>query len=454
MPSDSTIGRLRWLGTRRRFLNLTLTGGAFAAVAPSLLSARSPSKKLNLGFIGVGGQGAVNLEAGSSENVAALCDVNETVLASAARKYPHARRYVDYRKMFEDSARLDGVVISTPDHTHALAVMLALKRKLHVYCETPLAHSVWEARMIAQAYERARVATQMGNQFHSCENYRRVVELIWHGVIGPVREAHVWVSHTFGWRPAAGGGTDGDTGIQKRPAEGEPPPKELHWDLWLGPAPERPFHSAYYPSPNWQRWWDFGGGTLAALGGQWLDLVYWALKLNQPRTISAYGPPPNEDLAPASMSANYFFGVRSDMPSLKVSWHQGLNKPPILQKGKIPSWENGVLFVGDEGMLLADADKYILLPEENFRGFKPPQPSIPAPKSHFAEWIEACKEGKPTGCNFDYASTLTEIIQLANVAYRVGKMLQWDPVNLRATNCPNAESLIINNFRKGWELPL
>jgi predicted dehydrogenase len=436
--------------TRRRFLQST---AGLVLGAPAFLRAKSPNEKLNIAVIGCGGRGAANLGSVSSENIVALCDVNEKNLAAAAVKHPDARKYTDFRKLHDAMNDIDAVVVSTTEHTHAFATLPAIKAGKHVYCEKPLAHSVWEARIVGDAARAAKVATQMGTQIHAEKNYRRVVELVQSGAIGPVREAHVWVSRAWGWQSDEDAKKHGDiVSVRERPADSSPIPAGLDWDLWLGPAPERPFNEVYFPGPKWYRWWDFGGGTMSDLGSHWNDLPFWALKLRHPLTVEASGPPVHAELAPASTSVTYEYGARGDMPPVKVTWHQGEAKPGIWTEGGIPKWNDGVLFIGVKGMILSDYMKHTLLPEEQFRNFTRPEPFIPDSIGHHAEWIDACKTGKPTTCNFDYSGALTEANNLGNVAYRVGKKVTWDPVKLEATNAPEAARIIRREYRHGWKL--
>ena len=232
----------------------------------------------------------------------------------------------------------------------------------------------------------------------------------------------------------------------------DPIPANLNWDLWLGPAPKRAFNNIYFPGPKWYRWWDFGNGTMSDLGSHWNDLPFWALDLDFPKTIEASGPAPHPEIAPASMQATYEFGPRGDRPAVNMTWYQGANKPALWKEKKIPQWGSGVLFVGDKGMLLSDYGKHTLLPEEQFQDFERPEPYIPKSKGHHAEWIHACKTGAPTTCNFEYAGLLTEANHLGNVAYRVGKKLEWDAENLQCPNAPEAEPLIRRKYREGWSL--
>ena len=335
------------------------------------------------------------------------------------------------------------MVVSTTEHTHAFATLPALRLGKHVYCEKPLTHNVYEARVIREAAAKAKVATQMGTQIHAGENYRRVVELIQTGAIGPVNAVHVWVGRAWGRQSAEAAKRNGDiVHVEERPAGSEPVPAGLDWDLWLGPAPARPYHGVYFPGPKWYRWWDFGNGTMSDLGSHWVDLPFWALKLDAPRTIQAFGPPPHPEIAPASMHVVYQYGARGDMPPVQVSWYQGEDKPQPWLDGTIPKWDSGVLFVGAKGLLLSDYSRHSLLPEKEFRDFKPPEPFLPKSLGHHAEWIHACKTVAPTTCHFEYAGRLTEANHLGNVAYRVGKTLEWDAARLTATNAPEAERFL------------
>jgi len=438
---------------RRRFLAAGAAAGTLA-MAPAIVSARSPNEKLNIAIIGCGGRGGANLKSVESQNIVALCDVSEPNLARAAKRHPKARKVVDFRKLYDHAGEFDAVVVSTCEHTHAFATLPALQLGKHVYCEKPLTHNVWEARVIREAAAKAKVATQMGIQIHSRENYHRVVELIQSGAIGPVHEAHVWVSRAWGWQPSAEAARRNRdiVFVQKRPEQSQPVPSGLHWDLWLGPAPKRPFHSVYVPGPKWYRWWDFGNGTMSDLGSHWVDLPFWALGLKFPKTIEASGPPPHPEIAPASMQVTYQYEARGEQPAVKLTWYQGTHKPKLWSEGKIPKWGSGVLFVGKRGMLLSDYGKHILLPEKEFADFKPPERFLPRSPGQHAEWLAACKSGEPTSCNFEYSGLLTEANHLGNVAYRAGKKLTWDPEKLRAVDCPEAAPFIRREYRQGWKL--
>jgi predicted dehydrogenase len=429
------------------------SGVAAAAAAPAILRGQNLNSKLDIAIIGAGGRGGSNLSSVSSENIVALCDVNALNLEAASRKFPGAATYSDFRRLFDKEKHFDAVVVSTCEHTHAFATMRALKEHKHVYCEKPLTHNIWEARKIREAAAKTKVATQMGIQIHATENYRRVVELIQSGAIGPVTEAHVWVARAWGWQSPEDAARNKDiVNVLDRPATADAVPAGLDWDLWLGPAPKRPFNNVYFPGPKWYRWWDFGNGTMSDLGSHWNDLPFWALKLRAPLTIEASGPPAHPEIAPASMSARYEYAARGEMPPVSVTWHQGDHKPEIWREGKIPKWDSGVLFIGSRGMLLADYSKYKLLPEEDFKDFPLPPPTIPRVKGHHEEWIECCKTGAQPSANFEYSGWLTEANHLGNVAFRIGKKISWDPKKLRATNAREADHFIHRVYRKGWKL--
>lgn len=442
------------LFTRRQFTKTLITAATAVSASPALLRGQNLNDRLNIAIIGAGGRGASNTDSVKSENIVALCDVNERALDSACSKYPQAKRFTDFRKVFDQAKDFDAIVVSTCEHTHAFATMLALQHKKHVYCEKPLTHNIWEARKIREAAAKANVATQMGIQIHATENYRQVVELIQAGAIGSVTEAHVWVSRAWGWQTEQEAKEHKDiVFVVERPTQSDPVPAGLNWDLWLGPAPERPFNNVYFPGPKWYRWWDFGNGTMSDLGSHWNDLPFWALQLKAPLTVEAGGPPPHAEIAPASMWARYEYGPRGSQPAVKLTWYQGVSKPEIWQKGGIPKWDSGCLFIGSKGMLLADYGKHQLLPEKQFEGFQRPAPSIPRVSGHHAEWLKACKLGnKTTSANFEYSGWLTEANHLGNVAYRAGKKLIWNPAKLKAKNAPEADRFIRRTYRPGWKL--
>ncbi len=424
---------------RREFFQQTALAGATLAASGYFTSSaaaesKSPNEKLNIGMIGVNNQARFSLGNLRGENIIALCDIDDRYLADVAKDLPQAAKINDFRKLLEHPG-LDAVAVCTPDHIHAPATVMALRAGKHVYCEKPLTHNVYEARLVAKTAAETKKATQMGTQIHATDNYRRVVEVIRSGAIGPVREAHTWAGRSWG---------GGD-----RPKDMPPVPAYLHWDLWLGPAPERPYHPTYLPA-NWRKWWDFGGGNLADMACHHMDLPFWALELRAPLTVAAEGPPVHPETCPLGLIVHYEFPSRGDAPPLKLTWYDGDKIPPKIQG--VETGGGGNLFVGDRGMLRADYGSYKLYPEAEFKDFKPPAPTIPNSIGHHAEWIKACKTGSPTTCNFDYSGALTEAVLLGNVAYRTGEKLQWDAAALKAVNCAKADEFIRRAYRKGWEL--
>jgi predicted dehydrogenase len=400
--------------------------------------AESPNEKLNVAMIGSGGRGAANLGGVGGENIVALCDVDERRAGPTFARYPSTPKFKDFRVMLDKMQReIDAVVVSTPDHIHAPASVFAMRRGKHCYCEKPLVHEIYEARVAAEVAQQNKLATQMGTQIHAGSNYRRVVELVHSGSIGPVRECYVWIGRS------EGGG--------ERPSETPPVPKELDWDLWLGPAPWRPYHPCYLPRA-WNFWWDFGGGNLAAMGCHYFDLPFWALGLEYPSIVKAEGPPLHPETTPRWLAIRYEFPARGELPPVALEYCDGGRKPGILKQKGLPEWGSGVLFVGSEGMLLADYGRRELYPQEKYADFKPPEPTIPNSIGHHREWIEACKTGGPTTCNFPYAAKVTETVLLGNVSFRTGREIRWDAENLRATGCPEAEQYVRREYREGWTL--
>jgi len=428
--------------TRRDFLRSTTAAGS-AIVASGVFSelqaapSTSPNEKLNVACIGVANRASANVGGVAGENVVAICDVDDNYVNGAAGRFPAARKYNDFRRMFDaEKNNIDAVTVSTADHTHAPASMMGIKLGKHVYCEKPLTHSVFEARAVAEAAAKHGVATQMGTQIHATENYRRVVEIIQSGAIGPVTEVQVSCGKDWG---------GGD-----RPAGSDPVPANLHWDLWLGPAPERPFKNRAYHPGQWRRYWDFGGGTLGDMACHLMDLPFWALELRHPTSVEAEGPEVHPEGCPHGLTVRYEFPARGDQPAVKFTWSDGGRVPKTFAGLPMPGF--GVMFVGAKGQLFADYGRYKLYPEKDFADFKPPQPTIPRSIGHHAEWIKACKEGTPTTCNFDYSGALIEAVQLGNVAFRAGQRLEWDGAKLKATNCPAADNFIQREYRKGWVL--
>jgi predicted dehydrogenase len=435
--------------SRREFLEAALAAGTAVPLSGLLARPlraarrRSPNERLNLAVIGVANRGGANLEGVSSENIVALCDVDEQHLAAAGSRFPEAKRYADFRTLFEefDGSDLDGVVVSTPDHTHAIPTAAALKRKLAVYCEKPLTHSVWEARQIRQLASEAGTATQMGTQIHAGDNYRRVVEIIRAGVLGPVRRVHVWKGGEFDWRNGVTRGV--------RVQDGQPP-AHLSYDLWIGPAAYRPYHTSHLHF-NWRYWWEFGGGTLADFGCHYMDLPFWALDLRYPTTVSAHGEKAHDgdNDCPGRMRVEYEFPARGDSPSVHLTWYHGGWLPT---GAEVYGKNSAVLFEGPDGRLLADYSTHKLFLEGG-REPRAVEPTIPGSIGHHQEWLAAIRTGSQTTCHFDYSGALAEAVLLGNVSYRAGrKRLEWDAEALRATNCPEADAFIRREYREGWTL--
>ncbi len=402
---------------------------------------RSANERLNIGVIGVGGQGATDLNNVASENIAALCDVNEKTLGLAAELHPKAKRYHDFRQMLEQRD-LDAVTVSTPDHTHAVAVVAALQLGKHVYCQKPLTHSIHEARAVKAAAVRAKTATQMGNQGHSNESTRVIVETLRAGTLGAVSEIHAWTDRPI-WPRAV-----------DRPRDTPPIPNELHWDLWLGPAQSRPYNPAYQPF-LWRGWWDFGTGALGDMACHLLDASFWALDLRNPASIEADCDVRHPETGPNWSVVTYRFPARNGLAPLTLTWYDGGRQPSrdLVFGRRIR--ENGVILVGEKGTMFID-DPYnaafTLLPEDAFQGVKPPAPTLSRSPGHYFEWLDACKTGEPTGSNFDYAADLTETVLLGNLAVRLAGKIEWDAAATRASNRPEADPLIKPKYRRGWSL--
>jgi predicted dehydrogenase len=441
--------------SRRQFLVST---AAATLGFPAILRSAQPSNVIRIAYIGVGGRGAANLKETLKDpniSVAALCDVSETHLYRAAEQHPSAAKFKDYRKLYDELQDYDAVVISTTEHTHASATIPALKLKKPVYCEKPLSHNVREAARIMQLAKESGVPTQMGTQIHASANYRRVVEQIQSGTIGNVTAVHVCVARAWGRQSKEDAEKNKDiVHVMERPKEHMPPPPGIDWDLWIGPAPYRPYHDVYLPGPKWYRWWDFGNGTMSDLGSHWNDLPWWALKLDAPQTIQAFGPEPHPELAPATMSVKYQYGPRGELPGCEMWWHQGATKPVVWTSNPaINAFASGVLFIGDKGMLISDYSKFKLLPEADFPELPAPKVVIPDSPGQHQEWLNAIRHGTPTGSPFaDYAGPLTIANHLGNVAHRIGQKIHWDAVKLSAIDLPEAETFLGRQPREGWSM--
>ncbi|MFO1499045.1 MAG: Gfo/Idh/MocA family oxidoreductase [Verrucomicrobiota bacterium] len=441
--------------SRRQFLgSATFATAALSIVPGSVLGlngATPPSEKLNIAGVGIGGQGGSDINQMQSENIVALCDVDWAHAAGTFKKYPNAKPHKDYRKMLEEQKDIDAVVVGTPDHLHAFVSMAAIKLGKHVYCEKPLTHSVWEARQLAVAAREHKVATQMGNQGQASEETRRLCELVSAGVIGPIREAHIWTD-----RPSNGLFNEYWPQGVTRPKDTPPVPETLDWDLWLGPAPARPYHPIYLPF-RWRGWWDFGTGALGDIGCHAFDPVFRALKLGAPISVQASSTRVNEETFPLGSMVTYHFPARGDMPPVKLTWYDGGLRPPRpeeLEEDQLMG-DNGRMLVGDDGKILGNR----IIPEAKRQAMQDVPKTLPRSIGHYKEWIEACKGGKPGGSNFDWAGPLAETVLLGNVALRVQmrqeltrKKLLWDPQSLRFANSEEATKFIRREYREGWSL--
>jgi predicted dehydrogenase len=453
---------------RRRFLKASAAaaGVGYFAVADVTESRAQrqddPMRKLNCALIGVGGQGGFSLNGMSkTENIVALCDVDESNAGKNFARFPKATKYQDYRVMFDKQKDIEAVAIATPDNHHAIASIIAMKLGKHVYVEKPAAHDVWEIRQMAEAAAKHKVATQMGNQGTARNGLREGAEVIRSGAIGDVREVHIWTNRPI-W----------PQGMTK-PLAGQPVPKTLNWDLWLGPAPYRdfaPYRAAdrlpgYVPFA-WRGWWDFGTGAIGDMACHTMNLPYMALQLGPPSAVEAetdgalnnQSPPsgsPTPDAPVHGLTVTYQFPARGKRGPVTMKWYERRRPPAELLQGQ-KLGGSGMIMIGSKGSMYSPDDygaRYVLLPTKNFEGYKPPQPSIPrAPgENHHAEWLRACKGGPPAMSNLvDYAGLLTEIALLGNVAIRTGKRINWDSTNLRARNLPAADQYIRRQYRKGW----
>lgn len=444
--------------SRRRFVGHAAAMAAFTVVPRHVLGGPrhvAPSEKLNIAGIGVGGRGGDDLRGVESERIVALCDVDWQNAAGAFRRYPDARRYRDFREMLDkEGDGIDAVVIATPDHVHAVASMAAIKKGRHVYCEKPLTRTVHEARALTLAAREARVATQMGNQGMAFEGNRLIKEWLWDGAIGEVREVHVWSD-----RPTHQGKLPlwWAQGIE-RPTDTPAVPEHLDWDLWLGPAPYRPYHPAYVPF-RWRGWWDFGSGGLGDMGIHNLAPVFSALKLGAPTGVCASSTAVYEETLPLASTVHYEFPARGDMPAVTLHWYDGgliAARPRELEDSREMPREDGLIFVGDKGKMLVTGwggHSPRLIPETKMKAYRQPPKSLPRSIGHYEEWIKACKEGTPTESSFDFAGPMTEAVLLGTVCVRAGGgKLLWDSQAMRITNRPEANDHLHYAYREPWTL--
>ena len=423
--------------SRRQLMGTSAALGTGYWLGGSVPEAKAANEKLNIALIGIGGRGAANLNGVARENIVALCDVDEMRAGSAFERWDKAKKFVDYRRMFDAlEKQIDAVVVSTPDHTHFPASMMALRRGLHLYCEKPMAHNVWQVRMMTEAAEKYQVATQLGVQRHTIGNVHRVGELVRAGAIGTVREVHSWV-----------GGTRGMPAMPKQfPAV----PSHLDWDLWLGPTAARKYSPDYCPY-NWRFWWDFGTGETGNWGCHILDIPFWALDLDFPTRVDAQGPQVDAQRTPRQMATTLQFPARSNRPSVTLHWYHSASGPEILREHKISARGANTVFVGSEGLLVCGFGSHQLYPQEKFQDLKRPERSIPDSPGFYKEWLQACRGGEPATCHFGYSGPLTETVLLANVAYRAGGF-NWDAKTLTAAGNDRVAPLLREPIRAGWDV--
>lgn len=461
---------MAYKSNRREFIKHSAMAGAGFWIAGRAtwadeLKSTSPNEKLNLASIGIGGKGDSDSEqAGKHANMIAICDIDDTRLDKKAEKFPNAKRFNDYRKMYDALGdKIDIVTVSTPDHNHAAAAMLGIKAGKGVYCQKPLTHTVYEARQLRLAAREHKVATQLGNQGTASSELRRGVEVIRAGALGAVTEVHVWTNRPV-WPQAPK--------IMARPDHEDPVPPTIHWDEWIGPAPMRPYvGNRTYHDFNWRGWWDFGTGALGDMGCHTANMPFMALKLGYPSTVIAECGDLNPETYPSWATIHYEFPARGDLPPVKVTWWEGhkpdgkKNQPPdeLFQGKKIN--DSGSLIIGDKGTMYSPHDyggSWMLLPEEQYKGYKDPEPTLPrnpdgGDEGQKMEWIAAVKGGPAAMANFEYGGKLTEFLLLGNIAIRAsgaapGKKLEWNGEEMKFPNFPEAEKWLSYEYRKGWTL--
>ena len=435
--------------SRRRFL----AAGAAATTAglESLAHAypiRSANEKLNIAMVGVGkgGVGGVlNLPRMARENIVAMCDIDEQYAGPIFEKYPKAKRWTDFRRMLDRQKDIDAVVVSTPDHSHAVIAITAMRHGKHVYCEKPLARCIGEVRQMREVARQTKVATQMGNHGTYEPSFRRAVEIIQSGAIGQVTQVHTWSDRPLSfWKQSVA-----------RPNDTPRVPAHLDWDLFLGPALVRPYHPIYHPF-TWRGWWDFGTGVLGDIICHTVNMAYLALDLQYPTRISTRSEGLMAETAPKWAEMVFEFPARGKQPPVTVTWYEAGHKPPLALALGEPLPGNGALLIGDKGRLL-QTDMYgayhKLLPTDRYADYMPPTQTLPRARiGHQQEWIDSAKTGSPTMANFEYAGRLTEAFLVGNVALRTGQTLQWDGEAMKATNCPEAQRFVHPEYRKGWSL--
>lgn len=443
--------------SRRRFMGRAAGSAAAFTIVPSyVLGQNPPSNRLNIAAIAAGGRARANINGTKSENIVALCDVDERRAANMYKEYPRAKKYKDFRIMLDEMDKsIDAVLVSTPDHCHAVAAMRAIRMGKHVYCEKPLAHTIHEVRQITEAARRHNVRTQMGNQGHSSEQIRMMCEWVNDGAIGKVRQVYAWSS-----RPSGGAAFAVN---MARPKDRPPVPPELDWNLWLGPAQYRPYHPDYLPF-KWRGWVDFGTGALGDMGCHILDPVFWALKLGEvdkievEATTTHFVPEIMNETYPVASIVRFKFPARGNMPPVELQWSDGRLRPPRPHDMEIERkiGGEGALLIGENGNIMHGshgAGGLRIVPETKMKAYDLPDKTLPRSQGHHKDWILACKGGKPSSANFDYGGPLTEMALLGVLAIRnQNRKLIWDVKNMRVTNDSEADKFVNPPYRDGWTL--
>jgi predicted dehydrogenase len=463
--------------SRRSFIYTTALAASSLAVSTYALprpKIKSANETLDVAIIGTNGKGRQDSTSiGETENIVALCDVDADNLAAAKQRWPNANVYRDYREMIEKEKNADAFTVSIPDHQHAPAAMLAIQAGKGVYCQKPLTHTISEARALTLAARKYNVPTQMGNQGHSSNDIRQLCEMIWSGAIGPVREAHCYTN-----RPIWPQGKD-------RPPGSDPVPANLDWNLWLGPAPERPFLASWPAPPEpdagtnappggrrrrgpdrriyhpfaWRGWWDFGCGALGDMACHVMDGANWALKLGAPTSVELVDVSEiHTEMAPMWSIIKYNFPARGEMPPCALYWYDG-GKLPDRPKEMEGEWgSSGTIFIGDKGKIRTGeyTDRPRILPESGMVDYKMPEQTIPRVPGNdpYKDFIRSCKGGPRASSNFDVSGPFSEIVLLGNLVLRIGKKMkiEWDSEKMSCPNCPEAEQFIQGHYRKGWKV--
>jgi predicted dehydrogenase len=442
------------MSNRREFLKTTavIGMGCFVSAGVRAAESKSPNGRIAMASIGIAGKGGSDTaDAAKHGDLVAICDADRARLDAAGKKYPGAKKYTDFRKMLDEMGKsIDAVTVSTPDHTHAPAALMAMRMGKHCFCQKPLTRTIYEARLMGQVAREKKLATQMGNQGTAGSGLRRAAAWLRAGVLGPVKEVHIWTNRPI-W-PQGG----------SRPKGEDPVPDTLDWDCWIGPAPMRPYkakwpdddpihalnkskHTNVYHPFVWRGWWDFGSGALGDMGCHIFNMPFMGLDLRNPVSVEAQTPRQNREMFPEWAIVTYHFAATANRPALKLVWYEGGKTPPAeICGGNEPAPGGGSLVIGEKGLLWGDG---------KLVGVEPKEVEFPESPGHFEEWVQAIRGGKPAMSNFpDYAGPLTETVLLGNLAMWAGKRVEWDATAMKAKNVAGLESLVKPTYRKGYTL--